>query len=148
MKCQTVTKLLVALMLLAPFSATLAEISRTQVGNYNLSSDTYVIYNMNLTPNGGSVTLTRPENSSTQLSVFITSCKVGGKMVIKMREGKYAATDRELARLINYASNNNLRVSMKSLSAASQILLFEDSYTLMVVDKHFPQNNTEKCLQD
>lgn len=154
MKCQTVTKLLVALALLAPCSAALAEISRTQVGSYDLSNDTRVIYNVNLTPTpeGGTIILTRPEDGTTQLSAFVTSCRVGknsdGKAVVKMRKSQPATLDHELAPLLNYASTNNLRVSMKSLSATRQILLFEDSDTLMIDDKNIPHSNVEKCQQD
>lgn len=158
MKCPSATNWLLALAFIAPavpFSAAQAAITRTQVGIYDLAAGKSHIYNLNVTPtpDGGTLTLSRSGDGSTQLSAYITPCArpeggTSGRALVKMKEDKGADIDPELVPFIQYAGSNNLRISLKSLSDTRQIVLFEDSDTLMVDEKTLPHSDAAKCQQD
>ena len=154
MKCRPVTKLLLALAFCTPFSHATAGIARTQIGSYDLASGKQTLYNVNIVPAplGGALTITHPTDDSTQLSAWITPCFLpegenSGEALIKMKRNAQGNIDQQLVPLINYASNNILRISILSLSDSQQILIFEDSGTLMVDDNTLPHSDTAKCQE-
>ncbi|MCT4704626.1 hypothetical protein MUA03_01710 [Enterobacteriaceae bacterium H16N7] len=152
MKCLTVSKLLIALSLCLPLAQSFAQIDRTQLGVYDLATQQSHIYNMNLTPTplGATVTLTKPDDGSTQLSAFITSCRsqIAGdrsKGYIKIDQNKQNESDAVLDSFVNYVKSNNLRVTFASLSASRQVLLMEDNISLLVDEKTIPRSSHDKC---
>lgn len=158
MKCLSVASGLLVLAIIAlavPFSGARATLVRTQVGSYDLATGKNYIYNLNTTPTpqGSTLTLTRPSDGTTQLSAYMIPCDrpaggTGDQALVKMKENQHRDIDPVLIPFINYASNNNLRMTIKPLSTSRKILLFEDSGTLMIDEKNVPHNDAAKCQRD
>lgn len=158
MKCLSAASGLMALAIIAPtipFFGVCAALVRTQVGSYDLATEKNYIYNINMTPTlkGRTLTLTRPSDGTIQLSAYMFPCDrpaggTGDQALVKMNVNQHRDIDSVLIPFINYASNNNLRMVIKSLSPPHKILLFEDSGTLMIDEKNVPHNDAAKCQQD
>ncbi|WP_318369935.1 hypothetical protein [Enterobacter sp.] len=142
MKCLSVSNFCAALLCGLALQAGAATISRTQFGQYDLASGSRQLYTLNLTATegGANMNITQPDRAQPLFTSGISVCAFAPKTpgtggYLHLQTQNKPAADSPFNAFMGYVSDNNLHVFIKPLSDSRQIVLIQDTLSLIVVDR-------------